>query len=592
MSILRLFPLLLVLILCTCGRAPENTGEMAAEAPPERPNILFILTDDQGIGDLSLHGNDSIRTPHMDALLTSAARFNRFYVSPVCAPTRASFLSGMYAPRTGAVFVTRRRENMASEITTIPEHLRALGYRTGLFGKWHNGATAPHDPGGQGFDKFLGFTLGHFNDYFTGELQNETGELVPFTGDLTDVLTDTAAAFMLEEREEPFFAMLAYQAPHTPVQVADDHWDAVAGRSLTDYNTGIYAMVESTDEQVGRLLRKLEAAGLADNTIVIFSSDNGPNGDRFRLGLKGTKGQIDEGGVRVPFGIRFPAGHPANGRVYDAPAAHIDLLPTLLDYLGAAVPDSLDGYSLMPLLDDDRSTYYDYNRPVYAFKQGYDFQPWPGSLRNRTFLYVRRSEEEQELYRLDNDPGQSDNLWASTDERYRKAGREMAERYERFAGKVARPGLVAPPIDLDAARGPVRLLAHEGEPDGKTHFNDDYGWANDWFVDLGPDGAHWPITTDTTATYSVTVRYHLDAAQPRPLKLTAGGGESLRLSLPPAVTRQLPVSDRTPRKEVYPRRWARASLPALQIKKGTRRLAISAPEGRGLWVKEVTLRRH
>lgn len=590
---------LLILLLCTCDRAPKTqaVGESNSQTVEQtvRPNILFILTDDQGIGDLSLHGNDSIRTPNMDALLTSAAKINRFYVSPVCAPTRASFLSGLYAPRTGAVFVTRRRETMDDAVVTIPEYLRPLGYRTGLFGKWHNGATAPYDPGSQGFDQFLGFTLGHFNDYFSGELENERNERVPFAGDLTDILTDTAAAFLLEDSDDPFFAMLTYQAPHTPNQVAEDHWQAVKARGLNDYNTGIYAMIESVDEQIGRLLGLLEEAGKLDNTIVIFSTDNGPNGDRFRMGLKGTKGHVDEGGVRVPFGIRFPGDHSANGRKYDVQAAHVDLLPTLLDYLGEEVPADLDGRSLMPLLDDDRGTYYDYNRPVYVFKQGYDFKPWPGSMRNRDFLYVLREEGKHELYRLDKDPGQrSDIMTTDADwlEEQRKIGRDMAEQYARFAAGVnPDPSLIAPPIDLDAARGPVWLLAHEGEPEGTTHFNDEFGWANDWFVDLAADGAYWPVKTDTTAVYDLLIRYDLDADRARTLVLAPDKGDDLSLLLPPARSVRLPVADRAERKEVYPRRWAEFTVPAVTIPAGTTRLRISGTAEPGLWVKSLRLRR-
>ncbi len=592
------FSLLFLPLLCTCDRA--HSSQIVEESKDQivnRPNILFILTDDQGIGDLSLHGNDSIRTPNMDALLTSAARIRDFYVSPVCAPTRASFLSGMYAPRTGAVFVTRRRETMDDAVKTIPEYLGELGYRTGLFGKWHNGATAPYDPAGQGFDEFLGFTLGHFNDYFNGELQNEKNELVPFNYDLTDLLTDTAAAFMLES-EVPFFTMLTYQAPHTPVQVADDHWDAVKSRGLSDYNTGIYAMVESIDEQIGRLFNLLEEAGKLDNTIVVFSTDNGPNGDRYRMGLKGTKGHVDEGGVRVPFGIRFPGKHPANGQQFDTHAAHIDLLPTLLDYLGEAVPTSIDGLSLMPLLDGDRFTYYDYNRPLYGFKQNYNFSPYPGRLRNRNFLYILRDKDVHELYRIDKDDSQQANIMATTEaflEEHREVGRQMAEQYARFAAKVARPELVAPPIDLDAARGPVRLLAHEGEPLGNTHFQDQYGWANDFFVDLADDGAYWPITTATEGVFTVMVRYHYDAApdnrggEAQTLVLSTDQGAAQQLRLSPAVTQQLPVADRTPRKEVYPRQWAEATLSSFRVPAQATRLTINAPGGAGLWIKEISL---
>lgn len=602
------FPLLFSFFLCTCDRGEESqqSGRSSDASPgltesdgsssdvsDGRPNILFILTDDQGIGDLSLHGNDSIQTPNMDAFLTSAARLTHFYVSPVCAPTRASFLSGQYAPRTGAVFVTRRRETMDDEVKTIPEYLGELGYRTGLFGKWHNGATAPYDPAGQGFDEFLGFTLGHFNDYFSGELQNEDNELVPFNYDLTDLLTDTAAAFMLES-DEPFFTMLTYQAPHTPVQVADDHWNAVKIRGLTDYNTGIYAMVESIDEQIGRLLTTLEEAGKLDNTLIVFSTDNGPNGDRYRMGLKGTKGQVDEGGVRVPFGIRFPGHHPANGRAYEAQAAHIDLLPTLLDYLGEEVPKGIDGLSLMPLLDDDRFTYYNYNRPIYGFKQAYNFKPYPGRLRNRNFLYILRSEDEHELYRIDKDDIQRVNIMTTTAEyleKHREVGREMAEQYAAFAARVARPELVAPPIDLNVARGAIRLLAHEGEPQGSTHFNDQFGWANDYFLDLGSDGAYWPIETARAETYSVTVRYHLAADRARSLVLSTDKGNARTLTLSPAETIQLPVADRTPRKEVYPRTWAEASISGLRIPPEASKLSITASTNSGLWIKEISLLR-
>ena len=608
----HIFSLLLGLLLCTCAPSPKN--QTAEE--PDPPNILFILTDDQGIGDLSLHGNDSIRTPNMDALLRSGARFERFYVSPVCAPTRASFLSGMYAPRTGAVFVTRRRETMADGITTIPEYLRHAGYRTGLFGKWHNGATAPYDPAGQGFDQFLGFTLGHFNDYFNGELQNENNELVPFSGDLTRILTDTAAAFMLEDRATPFFCMLAYQAPHTPVQVADKYWEAVKKRGLTDYNTGIYAMIESIDDRIGQLLDRLEKSGILDNTIVIFSTDNGPYGDRYRMGLKGTKGQVDEGSVRVPFGIKLPGVHHMNGKTVEFPAAHIDLLPTLLDYVGLTVPDNIDGKSLRPLLEltgagsspgdpvDSMLRSFAF-RNIFTFKQGYDFKAYPGSMRNASYLYVLRGKDQHELYALRRDTAQEHNLFLnrpvkSVDDQDwtiedldASRSRQMAAEYAAFAASVARPDRIAPPINLDAARGPVRLLAHEGEPLGRTHFNDANGWANDWFVDLDRDGARWPVETTKDRTYSVTIKYH--AGQPVRLGLRVDdlAGEAVFIDLARALTEQLPVADRVRRKEVYPRKWRTARLENLVVPAGSREVRVFAEVagGResGFWVKEIIL---
>lgn len=592
---LRFFlPLLLLPLLCTCGRAQNGKGGKEEGSKGGLPNILFILTDDQGIGDLSLHGNDSIKTPNMNRLLTTGARFTRFYVSPVCAPTRASFLSGLYAPRTGAIFVTRRRETMDDGILTLPEYLRHAGYRTGLFGKWHNGATAPYDPGSQGFEQFLGFTLGHFNDYFHGELQNERLETVPFSGDLTQILTDSAAHFMLEENPYPFFCMLAYQAPHTPVQVADKYWDAVKSRGLTDYNTGIYAMIESVDDRIGQLLDRLEKAGKLDNTIVIFSTDNGPNGDRYRMGLKGIKGSVDEGGVRVPFGIRFPGEHPANGTTHITTAAHIDLVPTILDLVDLPIPDNLDGVSLLPLLQPKHNDVFDLDRRIFAFQQGYDFKPYPGSMRDRNFLYVLRGPDEHELYMLSKDEEQRTNVMLLKDpvwEGVHARGRRMAEEYAAFAASVARPDRVAPPIDLDAGyQGTIHLLAHEGEPLGSTHFSDEYGWANDYFVDLGPDGAEWPITSKRERTYSVTIRYHLDDKAARTLVLATDKGNEVSVELPPATTRQIPVADRVLRKEVYPREWAEVKVPEWVVPADVTSLRITSTSGTpGLWVKEIML---
>ncbi len=573
------WPVLLLLFHFGCaggGAAPSGSPVVP------RPNILFLLTDDQGIGDLSLQGNDSIRTPNLDRLMQQGIRFDRFYVSPVCAPTRASFLSGLYAPRTGAIYVTRRHETMTDSIVTLPEHLRAAGYRTGLYGKWHNGATFPYHPGGQGFDQFLGFTLGHFNDYFSGVLHDEEDRPVPFTGDLTEILTDSARQFMLES-PEPFFCMIAYQAPHTPVQVADRYWDVVQERGLTEFNTGVYAMTESVDDHVGRLLDTLRQAGKLDNTIVVYASDNGPNGDRFRLGLRGTKGWVDEGGVRVPFVISLPGGDVRNGRTVTEPAAHIDLLPTLLDLAGLPPAAGLDGVSLVPLLSGHSLPH----RFVYAFGQGMTYTGYPGSMRDHRYLYVARDSSAEELYDLDSDPGQQRDISATDKERLVA----LRDNYRAFAREVARPDRVAPPIQLEAGPGTIRLLAHEGEPLGGTQFSDPNGWANDYFVEVGAGGAYWPVRVAEPQRYAVTLRYGLAAGAPASVRIVVDGRALVEYEVPLAEAATLPVHDRVARKEVYPHDWAEIELGTVELPAGTYRLGLSADSGGGLWVKEVRLRR-
>jgi hypothetical protein len=236
------------------------------------------------------------------------------------------------------------------------------------------------------------------------------------------------------------------------------------------------------------------------------------------------------------------------------------------------------------MLDDDQGTYYNYNRSIYAFKQGYDFKLYPGGMRNRFFLYVLRGPDKHELYRIDKDEGQlSDIMLTTVDglEEHREVGREMAAEYTAFAAKVARPDLVAPPVDMDAARGPSRLLAHEGEPRGETRFQDQYGWANDFFVDLGPDGAEWPIETTKGGRYRVNIRCHLDADLPRTLVLSSYKGKEVKALLPPAITKELPVADRVKRKEVYPRKWAEVTIEGLVIPPGSRTLGIVGPPEKG-----------
>ena len=304
------------------------------------------MTDDQGWGDVRSHGNPLLDTPVMDALARESARFENFYVSPVCAPTRASLLTGRYSLRTGTQWVTYGLETMRPEEVTLAEIFRDAGYATGLFGKWHNGSHYPSDPIGQGFQTFVGFAAGHWNNYIDAPLV-ANGRTIQTEGFITDVLTDSALAFIDRHRAEPFFAYVPYNAPHSPFQVPDRYFDAYTARGLDAKSAAVYGMVENLDDNLGRLLDRLDALGLTDDTIVVFLTDNGPNGERFNGHMRGIKASVHEGGSRVPLFVRWP-GHidPASG-VREI-AAHIDLLPTLAELAGIALPDglALDGVSL------------------------------------------------------------------------------------------------------------------------------------------------------------------------------------------------------------------------------------------------------
>ncbi len=292
---------------------------LAAQAPP---NVLFILTGEQGRGDLRRHGNDSLFTTNLDRLAAESVEFDRFYVDPAGASTRASLLTGRYALRTGVSGEAHRREVMRAEEVTMAEVFRRAGYRTALFGEWDNGAQYPNDPTGQGFDEFFGF---FGNDADSPAMHNRdtvrTAEISP------DLLTDKAIGYMSADGQRPFFCLLAFDSPRNPCHSPAFYAEKYKKAGLSDQNAATYGAIENIDDNVGRLLQALDSLGIRDNTYVVFTSDGGPGSSRFNAGLRGQKGSFYEGGIRVPCFI-----HRRNylaPRHLPKPAAHIDLLPTI-----------------------------------------------------------------------------------------------------------------------------------------------------------------------------------------------------------------------------------------------------------------------
>ncbi len=330
----------------------------------EKPNIIIIMTDDQGYGDFGVTGNDVIETPAINSFAAESVSFDRFYVSPVCSPTRATLLTGRYYLRTGVTGVTGGEETMNDEEVTIAEILKTNGYKTGCFGKWHNGANYPYDPVGQGFDEFWGFNSGIIRNYFNTRLRHNTNT-VQTEGYLTDFFTDKAINFIEANRNKPFFCYIPYNVPHTPIQVHDELFQKYLKKGMNEYDAGIYAMCESVDQNVERLLNKVSELNLDDKTIILFMTDNGPNGFRFNGGMKGKKAQLDEGGVRVPLWIRWTG--KLQPHVVSQLTDHIDILPTVLDLCNIPVPDSLaiDGKSLKPLLVDPMAEWPE--RPLFSY---------------------------------------------------------------------------------------------------------------------------------------------------------------------------------------------------------------------------------
>lgn len=376
-----------------------------ADAADRRPNVVVILTDDQGWGDLSIHGNINLKTPNIDSLAQGGAMFDRFFVCPVCSPTRAEFFTGRYHPRGGVYSTSTGGERLDLDERTIGDTFKTAGYATGAFGKWHNGMQYPYHPNARGFDEFYGFCSGHWGNYFSPILEHN-GQLVRGRGFIIDDLTDHALGFIEQNKDRPFFCYLPFNTPHSPMQVPDRFFEKFADAGLEMRNRdparedipktrAALAMCENIDWNVGRILKKLDDLRLADNTIVVYFSDNGPNSWRWNGGMKGRKGSTDEGGVRVPCLVRWP-GHIKPGTKIPQIAAAIDLLPTLADMAGIPVASarSLDGISVRPLLLGTADDWSD--RMIFSH--------WRGRVSVRTDRY--RLDNAGKLYDMTDDPGQ------------------------------------------------------------------------------------------------------------------------------------------------------------------------------------------
>ncbi len=344
-----------------------------------RPNVVVILADDQGWGDLSVHGNVNLKTPNIDSLARDGALFDRFFVCAVCAPTRAEFLTGRYHSRGGVRGVSTGQERLNVDEKTIGDTFKAAGYATGAYGKWHNGTQYPYHPNARGFDDYYGFCSGHWGNYFDPILEHN-GKIVRGKGFIIDDLTDHALEFISKNRNQPFFCYLPYNTPHSPFQVPDKFYARFSDGPIQmrnrdpkmeqlDKTRCVLAMCENIDWNVGRVLRQLDKLKLTDNTIVIYFSDNGPNSWRWNDGMKGRKGSTDEGGNRVPCLVRWP-GHIKPGIKIPQIAGAIDLLPTLADIAGIPIVGNkpLDGVSIKPLLLRETNNWPD--RMIFSHQRG------------------------------------------------------------------------------------------------------------------------------------------------------------------------------------------------------------------------------
>jgi arylsulfatase A len=560
-------------------------------SPDPKPNILLILTDDQGYGDVALHGNPYLSTPNIDRIANEGTRMDRFLVSSVCAPTRASLLTGRYSLRAGTQWVTRGLESMHPDETTFAQIFKQNGYRTALFGKWHNGAHYPNTPNGKGFDLFFGFNEGHISNYFDTDVEYQ-GETVATKGYLTDVLTDSTLAFISRDRDQPFFAFLSIHTPHSPFQVPDTHFDHHASTTLSDKDASVYGMVENIDGNIGRILKHLDELGLTDNTIVIFMTDNGPNGERFNAGMRGIKASVHEGGLRVPFFIRWPKHIPA-GVVREQIAAHLDLVPTLVELSGVTWTPSkpLDGRSFASVLTDASASWPE--RLLFSHhSQNTALTPYPGAVRTDRYRAVNNGTGWM-LFDMLADPSETTDIALVDPETTLR----LAQAYDAWFQDVTSqlPASRPIPVGYESARV-VTLPAPEAQFRGNVGFAFDAGWAQDWLTgfDSTDDSAWWDLNVIETRANDVWVQYTAEGGESAELRVEAGSC-SLSASVPGgAKVGFVPSPDRVPRGEAYEKAtWSWANLGRCEFTQGSSRLSVAVVGSGGTQVDihSIQLRR-
>jgi len=480
-------------LLCVLG------GSFEAQA--KSPNIILVITDDQGYGPVGRHGHPWIRTPHLDKLYDTSTRFTQFLVSPTCAPTRSAIMTGRHPMKNGVTHTILERERMTLKATILPQVLKQAGYTSGIFGKWHLGDEEPYQPHTRGFDEAFIHGAGGIgqayncscadapgNKYFNPVIRHN-GSFVKTKGYCTDLFFTAALGWIKAKKDDdaPFFAYITTNAPHGPFVAPPKNTKHFTDLGFGGKQAGFYGMIENIDENMGRLMGKLKEWDLDENTILIFMSDNGmtgggsgragqvlgklPNGTAmkpFNSGMKGQKGSADEGGVRVPFLVRWD-GHWKAGRDFETVSAHIDLLPTFAAIAGIKTlpKNQVEGRSLLPLLNGEKKTLAD-DRYLFTHKARWktgtepnEFQWKNYAVRNQRYRFVgggtavsvseRQRKEgispKDALFDMLKDPSQQTNII----DQHPEVAAKMRAAYNKF-WKEARPLMVNEGVPMSKTR--------------------------------------------------------------------------------------------------------------------------------------------
>lgn len=468
--------ILLATLLASC------VGLVSAVSAPlkgSRPNIILVMTDDQGYGDLGCHGHPFLETPNIDKLYGQSTRFTNFHASPTCAPTRGALMAGKHPFKLGITHTILERERMALDASTIAEVLKETGYTTGIFGKWHLGDEAPYQPENRGFDEVFIHGAGGIGQNYKGTqgavpgtgyfnpIIKHNGVFEQTEGYCTDVFFQQTLGWIQEKKDQdkPFFAYVSTNAPHGPYIVAEHYENLYEDKVKSKTVAAFLGMIVNIDENMGLLMKKLEEWDLADDTLLIFMTDNGTarGAAIYNAGMKGSKASVHEGGSRVPLFMRWP-GHLEAGMDMDRMTRHYDLFPTFAELAGAKLPKDLDldGRSLIPLLEYPKDSWKDPWQDRYTFfhlgrwnKAGAG-EKWgkgntdPDAAKHERFAV--RSERwrlvgTEALYDLFKDPGETTNVI----KKHPETAEQMLKAYEQWWDEV-RPFMINEDAPLDTGK--------------------------------------------------------------------------------------------------------------------------------------------
>ncbi|TWU48012.1 arylsulfatase [Rubripirellula reticaptiva] len=574
----------------------DSANDILAVASEHHPNVVVILTDDQGWGDLSLNGNPNLSTPNIDSLARDGAEVKNYYVCAVCSPTRAELLTGRYHTRSGVYSTSSGGERINADEQTIGDVFKTAGYATAAFGKWHSGMQYPYHPNARGFDEYYGFCSGHWGDYFSPMLEHN-GEIVTGEGFLVDDLTSHAIEFIDGHVNDPFFVYLPFNTPHAPMQVPDPFWEKFKDKPLVpdpdpknakaqddNHTRAALAMCENIDFNVGRLLKHLDETGLANNTLVVFFCDNGPNGYRFNGGLRGRKGSTNEGGLRSPMLVRYPTAIKKGTKVTSIMGA-IDLLPTLaeLTKIKLQSPKPLDGRSMaagllgQPANDDEID-----DRMI--------FSTWNGRHSLRSNQY--RMHGDGSLYDIQDDRGEHVDLRNREPEIAKQMGDVLASYVAELnpknsKSKERRPITLGHP-DAQFNQMPARDAIGHG---GVVHSNKfpNCTFMKNW---VGTDSSiTWDVDILGEGDHEVTMYYACKNDDVGSVIELSLGDEKLQATISEA--NEVPLrgmeNDRDLRPESYVKDWKPMTLGTFHLKPGRGTLTLKAIEAAGGEVAEMRL---